>query len=161
MVSLLLVTILLGIMEMGLAFKDWLSISSAARAGARVGSAIGQDPNADCAILEAIGADLDLVGTSAVEEVWIFDANQSTGDPTGPKQVYRPAGGSDPISCAGWFLAEGGWGPSERVVSSDDLSLLGIRIKFQHDWVTGFFPFSGNWQDDAIMRMEPKVVSRS
>ena len=50
------------IVEFGLAFKDWLSVSHAAREGARAGATYGDDPRADIQILRDVERTLSPAG---------------------------------------------------------------------------------------------------
>ncbi|MGZ5385058.1 MAG: TadE/TadG family type IV pilus assembly protein, partial [Acidimicrobiia bacterium] len=74
LVAPLLILLAFGAAEFGFVFLDFLNVSSAAREGARVGSAVGDAFDADLLILGAIAeatADLD---NSTVEAIWIFEA---------------------------------------------------------------------------------------
>jgi len=159
----LLLTIVMGTVEMGLAFKDWLSISTASREAVRVGSAAGNDPNTDCFMLEAMAGALFAVQLEDIVDVTIYDAE--SGPLVGPKNVYRVKSAADDdaiLLCdKGWFPIQQGWDPSSRGVTAGDLSLLGVQIRFNHDWVTDIGPFGGTsqWTDDAVMRLEPKQFS--
>lgn len=161
-VSLLLFTILFGIIEFGLAFRDWLSVTSATREGARVASAAGNDPDADCAILNAATGPLLAVNADTADtfRLFIYEATD-TGDfsTANPYQEYEPAGDSplNPVNCnATWDRVSNSYPPANRGVTFDDLDTIGVRIDFTHEWVTNFFPFDGDWTDDAVMRIEPK-----
>ena len=160
MVTFVLFPLMIGTIEFGYGFRDWLSVSSATREGARVGSAAGTDPNADCVILEATAAALTAVGDDQVQEVWIYES-----DPSGSvldTNKYRPSvSGDNPafLRCsAGWYSIGGeAWLPADRVVEGVDLDYLGVRVRFGHDWLTNAPGFNGTvtWQDDTIFRMEP------
>ena len=60
LISGLLVFIALGAIEWGFGLKDWLSVTSGTREGARVGAAAGDETDADCRILEATAKRLGL-----------------------------------------------------------------------------------------------------
>ena len=167
LVLLLLVGIVIGISELGIAFRDWLSVSTATRSGARVASAVGDDVNADCLILEATAGALVSVPIDDIESLWIFQAD-TNGDPTGQQQVFRPGNVATPdeiLVCGNWLKNTGqsNWEHDERKVVADDLDIVGVRVNFTHHWVTNFPPFVGtaDFQDDAIMRMEPQFFSDS
>lgn len=155
----ILFTLIIGISEFGLAFKDWLSVSNASREGARMGAVSGDHIDADCFILEAVveafagAADID-----QVVELWIFKAN-SDGTPSGQRNVYTYLGG-DPADCGNWGSTIGWPSGTRNVVSgSNPLDILGVRITYEHDWITGLGPFSGTatWTEDTIMRLEPEI----
>ena len=162
MVLLLLTSIFIGIAELGVLFRDWLSVSTATRAGVRVGSAAGTDPMADCWILEATAGTLISIPLDSVQEVWVFRAD-SNGDPTADKNVFRPGNNvidpGDILACGAWTKSYvSSWDPGARNVGSSNLDIIGIRISFDHNWLTGFGPFNGtiSFDDDAVMRMEPQ-----
>jgi Flp pilus assembly pilin Flp len=158
LISLVLVPLVLGAVEFGFAFRDWLSVSAATREGARVGSAAGTLPNADCLILEATAGALLAVEDDQVQQVWIYDTN-STGV-VGSKQVFRPAVPTDnpaTLVCGTWVQLESGWPPASRDNTGTTVDFIGVRIVFGHDWITNAPGFGGTvtWQDDTIMRLEP------
>jgi hypothetical protein len=161
----LLVLIAMGAAEWGLGLKDWLSITAGTREGARVGAAAGDTANADCVILEATaGAVRDING--AVLEVWIYESD--TVGTVGAKQRYRPALPTEPsLTCglAQWFEIESSWPEASRDNDGTTRDWLGVRVVFDHDWLTGFAWFSGSvcdrglsgtcWSADTVMHVEP------
>ena len=160
LVALVLVPLVIGAVEFGFAFADWQSVSSAAREGARVGSAAGDEALADCTILEATAGALTAIDNDRVQEVWIYESD-AIGS-VGAKQRYRPALPTDnPASlvCTTWFPVETGWPAAGRDDDGDSRDWLGVKIVFDHEWVTGAMWFSGSvrWQDDTVMRLEPEL----
>lgn len=162
-----LLLVVIGILELGLAFKDYLTVSYLSREGARIGALAGDDPTADCAILSGIG-DLATPGDLArIDRIEIYQASQSTGaqgatntavynDPNDPTQCSVPA---DPMD--GWTITSVGWAPTSRntAVGSTPLDIIGVRVILTRSWITGFGPFSGTATVDesTITRMEPEV----
>jgi hypothetical protein len=155
----LLIALIIGISEFGLAFKDWLSVSNASREGARMGAVVGNDIDADCfilgAITEAFAAAAD---PGQIQELWIFKAN-SDGSPSAQRNIYSYLGG--PVDdCTSWGSTIGWPSVNRQVIAgSTPLDILGVRITYQHDWVTGIAPFftgSATWTEDTIMRLEPE-----
>ncbi len=157
-ISLVLVPLLIGTVEFGFAFRDWLSVSAATREGARVGSAATTNSNADCLILEATAGALTAVDDDQVQQVWIFQTDSSGA--VGAKQNYRPALPTDnpaTLVCGTWVQIENSYPPAGRDNVGTTVDFLGVRVLFNHDWITNFPGFSGTaaWQDDTIMRLEP------
>lgn len=161
----LLLALLLGLAEFGIAFRDWITISSASRSGARVGTAAGTQPAADILILQAVEAAMSTGTFSDVTRVVIYQSDDD-GDPVpGQENRYSPAAGA-----CGWAPCPdpdfgppsygGPWVPAVRQVTvapGTPLDMMGIRIEFTHDWVTGFLGFGpSDWEDTAVMRMEPQ-----
>ncbi|HDL49561.1 MAG TPA: hypothetical protein ENH33_06355 [Actinobacteria bacterium] len=162
----LLLMLALGSVEWGLGLRDWLSVTAATREGARVGAAAGDESGADCVILEAAaGAVRDING--AIVEAWIYQSDPS--GTIGPKQRYRPfVTGDTLLTCnsSTWGVRESGWPASVRDNDGSTRDWLGVRIVFDHDWLTGFAWFTGSvcnrdpvnntcWAADTVMRIEP------
>ena len=102
----LLMVLAVGAFEWGMAFRDWLSVSSATREGARVAASAGRIAPADCAILEATAGSLLSIDGSRIRFVDIYVAD-STGAPPARCQTYQPfdAATDDPsnLRCNNWF----------------------------------------------------------
>lgn len=161
----LLILLIVGLIEFGFGFLDSQAVAGATREGARVGSTFGTDPNADDLILAAVGDSLgDMRGGSELKEVWIFSSDETGAilDEINTTNKYIPDG-------AGWQCLDASscnWDPATR---NTDLSnsigivnrdYLGVRVIFDHEWVTGLLPFSApTWTDDTIMLLEPLVAS--
>jgi hypothetical protein len=156
----------IGAAEWGLGIRDWLGVTAGTREGARVGASAGDQSGADCVILEATaGAIRDIEG--AVLEVWVYESDPSGS--VGLRQQYRPfADGDDGafLRCGTWFVAENGWPEAGRDNEGAERDWLGVRVVFDHDWLTGFAWFSGSvcnrgaagencWGADTVMRIEP------
>lgn len=174
----LLLLVVIAIMEYGLAFKDFLTVSYLSREGARIGALAGDDMTADCAILVGLG-DLVTSGDLArIQEIQIYEADPNTGAQTGGynRAVYVP--GNPATLCTGqtggqpgdgWNISYvgGGYDPTSRGVAvsattgGSNLDLIGVRVILNRNWVTGFGPFSGSSTVDesTITRMEPEVYS--
>ena len=161
----LLILIIMGIMEIGLAFKDYLTVSYISREATRVGALAGDDADADCAILEAIGTVATAGDLARISSIQIFKA-----DVNGTQGVtnYAVFDGGDPSLCNvpaqpsdNWTINPIGWVATSRqtVVGDDPLDIIGVRIIMTHDWVTNFAPFRGSITIDesTITRLEPKV----
>jgi len=160
LVALVLVPLVIGAVEFGFALRDWMSVSSATREGARVGSAAGDHLDADCTILEATAGSLSAVENDQVQQVWIYESD-SIGS-VGARQIYRPALPTDApgsLYCGTWFPVNTGWASLGRDNEGEDRDWLGVRVEFDHDWVTNLPWFSGSasWRDDAVMRLEPDI----
>lgn len=152
----LLVVLAIGAAELGFAFIDWFDVSAATREGARVGAAAGDDPTADTLILAVVNEALADLPYGEMTEVWIYDAdaNGAVIDETNLTNKYVPNGGGG-FNCTNMCP----WDPALRETNPNlDLTRLGVRVFFTHDWVTGFFLWSGSadFEDETIMRLEPR-----
>jgi len=170
----LLILLAFGAAEFGFVFLDFLNVSSAAREGARVGSAVGDAVDADTLILGAIAeatADLD---NSIIEAIWIFEA-KANGDPVDNCVVDSSP---DFYTCAGvpvttniydgaGNLLTGSWNATGRRVTvglncpaspAECPDRLGVRVVFTHQYITGFLAFpTGPFAEDAVFQLEPDV----
>jgi hypothetical protein len=163
----LLILLIIGVFEFGAAFKDFLTTSNAVRDGTRILSARGTDPEADCvALLAAVDALSLATRFDHLVSVEIFKADDS-GDPIPGSINTYTYGFGDPTDCSDEAPNCGGWNcviqypPADRQVLVGDtqppLDLVGMRIVYTHDWMTGFPPFSGSITIDeqTISRLEP------
>lgn len=157
------------LIEFGLAFKDWLSVSHASREGARAGATFGDDPASDIEILDEVQSILVAVGLENGDQVKIFQAKPGGLETT---YSYDPGAdcGADPgysfPDCCDWTpCPEIGrpnyvtplWDPTKRDVSAPTTDRLGVEIQFTHDWVTGFFGSSMDMTTETDFQIEPQV----
>lgn len=151
----------LGAFEYGMAFQSWFGVSAASREGARVGASVGPTVNADCRILESVGAALQSTSGDEVRRVTIFDHDPATGT-DGAFNAYRPfdPATDDPMNlrCTAWFIMPGSsWTETGRDNTGADRDWLGVEVEFRHNWITGFLWWNGvvDWDNRSIMRLEP------
>ena len=158
-----LILSIVGLLELGLVFKDFLTVNFAAREGARVGSLVGNDVDADCQIVQGIVADLGatLVDNGTITSIEIFQAHPTTGNPMAGKTNTWTYFGTDPTDCNDWNNSNN-WPSATRKVTvapGSDLDILGVTINATHQYVTGVPPFRGsiNIDETAIQRLEPEA----
>ncbi len=156
LVAPLLILLLLGTAEMGLAIRDWLTVTSASRSGARVGTAAANNPAADTAILGAVEAAMSTSDFDSVTSVWVYAVTPAGDRDPARTNVYSRTG----VGC-GWNPCPGGggvpWPPVSRNVALGSLDTLGVRVNFTHSWITGVLGLAdASWSDDAVMRIEPQ-----
>ena len=173
-IAVLLFTLLFGIIEFGFAFRDRLTIANATQSAARVGAAMGDDPQADMAVLGALETSLNTLPNSGVGIVRYVDIFRAKADGT-------PDGGCPGSNCTRYAYAPGfsptcDWSPCPadptvvRWDNRDDalpgLDVLGVELGYAHEWLTDFLPLSdvtctapgtNCWTNTAIMRIEPQV----
>ncbi len=162
--SLMLPVIILltvSLLELGLAFRDILTVSFTARDAARVGALAGNDIDADCHVIQTVVEGFGSAGVDGVT-VDIFKAHPSDGSPSAFGYTWTPSGG-DPTDCATWVVAPNAveWPSADRQVlaGSTPLDILGVTIHTQHEWVTGLPPWRGTMNLDrtALQRLEPEA----
>ncbi len=167
---------MIGTVEIGLAFKGYLTAGALSREGARIAALAGDDAEADCAILRGIGELATTSDLAKVDEIVIFQASPGTGTSTGTQNVAKYVGG-DPSDCEyqspdgseSWQISPKGYDPTGRntIVGNDasdpDLELVGVQVKWTHNWLTGLPPFSGSFliDEQTITRVEPEAFDQS
>ena len=166
LITLVLVPLLIGLTEFGFAFNEWQTVAAATREGARTASAAGPlvatppAKDADCLALEATaGALTNLSDGSSVTQVWIFKANDMTGAAQQPNR-YRPKTAADTsIFCDDWVRIGGApYNIASRDNTGTNRDHIGVKVIFEHDWVTNLPPFTGTvqWENQTVMRIEPE-----
>lgn len=176
----LLITIAMGLLDFGLAWRTSLTVSSGVRAGARVGSGMGNDRFTDHSILQALNASLD---ADDVHKIVVYKSttddgavpqvckDASPGASVAGCNIYDGASLALPrsafevgsVSASGDYLSCGGgpdasWCPVSRYNSqvSPGPDYLGVWVDYRHDFVSGWFPAGGlDIKDNAVMRLEP------
>ena len=164
----ILILLVVGVFELGGAFKSYLTTSNAVREGTRILSARGTDPTSDCvALVKAVEALTLANDLDRLEDVQIFQANPNTGErieatvnrywnPSGDPTVCTPT----PPNCGSWECEIGKEPSSRNAFVGDGVSpdLIGMRIIYNHDWYSGFPPFRGRIviDEQTISRLEPE-----
>lgn len=167
----LLLVIALGAFEFGMLFRDWLSVTVSAREGARVAASAGTFPDADCVILDAAAGALQDLSSGSVQFISIYRASDGTnpistsypGNASGFTRRYQPAGNQVPdLTCGSgspWIVVNtgGSYAPANRDNEGDLADWIGVRVEFDHEWLTGFLWWDGtvSFADDAVFRLEP------
>ncbi len=156
-----------GLLETGMGWRNAITVTSAARQGARVSSHLGVNPQADreglLAVQAVMGSDMD-----QVELVIFYEATASgdmppgclTNSISGKCNRYTPAMIGDLGNDAAWGCAshDGDWCPVGRDDDVRTADHLGVYIQFQHEYFTGVFPGTAPLiKRQTIMRIEPKV----
>jgi len=164
----LLLIIALGAFEYGMAFRNWLSVTAAAREGGRVAASAANFGDADCVILEATAGGLQSFRSGEVTHVHIYKSNLSGAYAVdGDVNIYRPRIVGEDVS--GLLLVCGGtgtwvhenppeqWPPADRINTEGEADWIGVRVEFDHHWQTNLLWWSGSvgWTDDAFFRLEP------
>lgn len=160
----LLIVVLFGIVEIGMAFKDYLSVSHATTEGARAGVSAADDVQADFVVLETIKG--SMVAAIMSEIQWI-----RIGDPDTPltftEYQYTPGafgGDCDWTPCPNFFAGPNPgdppysppvYLPSGRDVSAPTTGRLEVQIQYTHNWVTSFIADVSLWETDKVMHIEP------
>lgn len=157
----LLLMLAIGLAEIGFLVIDYVTVTNAARSGARTGAALNTDEDTDDAILEVVEEDLCNLQNGEVVVVRIFRAN-ADGSMSSSQNNFTPNGALNCGAPGHSFQCdalEGGcnWDSETRNNDYDSgFDRLGVRIEFNHDYITGFFPFPDvDFIETAVMQLEP------
>lgn len=160
MVLPLLVLIIMGILEFGVAFKDFLTVSHASKEGSRVAAFAGDDPNTDCLVAQEV---VGILGADPrIQRIEIYKTDANGNQLAGYTNTWKLVG--DPADCEyGWTTVEQ-WPPVGRNVTvggGTPLDIVGVRVILQRSWITGFPPFRGSYTVDehTINRVEPEAFA--
>lgn len=175
-----LVTLVLGLAEFGLGWKDSLTVSNGMRAGVRVGSSAANGRTADYEILQSVRAAMASLPAGAIEQIVVYRANGADGrisptcaagipssSPTAPCNVYveadlaRPAGDFAGTTACTASSPDRFWCPTDRLARQSGVGgppdYLGVWVRVRHDFITDFFGGSMQITDSAVMRLEPQL----
>ena len=168
-----LAMLVVGVIEIGFAFKEKLLVDNAIQVAARTGSVLGQSDDVDLRILEALEqgfTGLAGKGDGIVLQAQVYKVNtDGTTDPT-KVNTYLFSYNPNPAIC-NWNpcpatpAQHGVWQPLARDTKLDGgLDSLGVTVFYGHDWLLGSQFFLGDvscgiavncWTETAIMRLEP------
>lgn len=157
----LVVTVLLGVIELASLLHGQVGLAAAARSAARVGSS---EPRlagfADDAVAAALSSGTG-VALSDIDEVWVYRANsrgfpgaeQATGFPAQcPSEClrYRPEG-------TGAVVFDGAWAAEQIDACVGTADALGVRIVATHRALSAGLIPATRLSEHAVMRFEPSV----
>ncbi|MCI0542818.1 MAG: pilus assembly protein [Actinobacteria bacterium] len=159
-----LLTLAIGISEVGFLIIDYVTVTNAARSGARTGSAAADTANADDLILNVVEEAACNLHYGNLEMVTIYRAEPDGSKPVDTSLIneYVNPGPLSSLDCDldTHGLAAGAncclWDPADRDRIPPDFDTLGVEVTFSHDSVTGFLSFLAiEWTETAIMQVEP------
>jgi len=157
----LLLLLMIGIMEVGVAFYDYLTIERATLEGVRTASFTGRTLDADCQTITNIVSDLPGGFLVRIQQIEIYRADQAGNQIIGQTNIWQYLSG-DPTDCVNSWNPQVLWPPGARYTTagpSQPLDIIGVRIQMPRNWITNFPPFTGSYTVDerSILRMEPEA----
>lgn len=160
----LLILLMIGIMEIGVGFYEYLSIERATLEGVRTASFTGTAADADCTAVQGIVASLPGGFLQRIDRIEIYRFDPVLSQPDATKiNTWRFLNGPDPLDCGplNWNVVTP-WPSTARqtvVGPSAPLDIIGVRIRMPRNWISNFPPFTGSYTIDesSILRMEPEV----
>jgi hypothetical protein len=159
-----LLTLAIGIAEVGFLIIDYITVTNAARSGARTGSAAADIANADDLILNVVEEAACNLHYGNLVSVTIYQAEADGAMPADTSLIneYVNPGPLSSLDCdvdshglsAGTSCCS--WDPASRDRVPPDFDTLGVQVTFNHQSITGLLPFLAiEWTETAIMQIEP------
>lgn len=174
-VALMLVALVAGTFDFGMAWRTGLEVNEGARSGARVGSGQGTNTTADFSVVTSVQATLDSSGLLPnVERLIIYHSD--TPDGAVPPACMEPVPGGPctvldgaqvrafPTTEIGTINVETGciidslhssWCPASRNSVQLSADYLGVSIKVRHAYTFKLLGDSTAVERSAVMRLEP------
>lgn len=176
LVSTFLVTLVIGVLEIGSAWSDYQSLNQASRSGARVASQVGVAGEADSEALLAIESALGPL-EDKVTRIVVYEADINGAMPTACETAtvgYTGAANCnvyDASSLANlaiptWWgsggscgTADGNWcAATERNGDLTTSTFVGVQIEVERTYLTGLFGGGTHQLSEAtVMRIEPEI----
>ena len=167
----LLLLLAIGLSEVGFLVIDYITVTNAARSGARTGSAAADTAGADDIILDVVEEAACNLRFGNLETVTIYKAEPDGSIPVPPGSsvnVYDNPGPLSGLSCDisgthGLVCSNGcPWIETTRVRIPPNFDTIGVEVTFSHNSVTGLFPFLAiDWTETAVMQVEPDTSGTS
>jgi len=157
----LLILMAVGLSEIGFLAVDYMTVTNAARSGARTGAAAADTVGADDLILNVIEEDACNLEFGTLTHVVIYKAEPDGSIPSPPGTSVNEYQNMGALLCDapghGLSCTNGcPWDPTTRDRVPPDFDDLGIMVTFHHESVTGLFGFpTVDWTESAVMQVEP------
>lgn len=160
-----LLVLLFGVAEFGMAIRSKHGLAEATRAGARVAAALPRDADFNSAAANSVrAAVLDALPNGDVSRLVIYRANGDTGDPVSGTvdsctecytYVWDDATRDWVLQSGSQWLASSQWACGQI----DQTDFVGVHITASYDFVTAFFVDAIPLTSRTVMRLEPVTQS--
>ncbi len=160
--STVLLTLVFGVFETGMAWSDSQLVTQAARTGARSVSQLGVDGQADSFAVQSVEAALGDLGGDLTRIV-IYDASATDGSMPAACAAATPPGVAGQCSIydatdfgtyGAWV--DGSWPPSDRDNTLETGHHVGVSVEIDRPFITGFLGgTSFTIVDTTVMKIEP------
>ncbi len=157
----LILTIALGMAEIGFAMISQMTGANAVREGARVAAAGRDNATVELAVIRSVEQAMCSLERGEVLSLEIYKADAAGQPENTVTQLnrYEPSG---PLVCTSStstaLVCTNGcpWPPSVRSDAVADLDDIGVRVTYTHEWISTFvYRTPATWTDSTVMRLEP------
>ena len=173
-----LVTLMVGILEFGMAWRDSIAVSTALRQSARTSASQGASGSSDYYALQALNAGLAGLPSDAIRRIVVYNATtNSAPDPT-CLSLTAPGGQTGARACnvynaSALILASTSFSSTatgscpadavdryycpltRKVIQSAGVDAVGVYIEVKHDFASRIFGAGLTIRDKFIVRLEP------
>ena len=174
----LLIVLMMGSVEFGMAWRDSTTVATALRTSARTAASQGNDGTADYYALQSLKAGLSGIPTGAIGRIVVYNATTNNlpdpnclsltapGGQTGTRACNVYTAASLSLASTSFSSTATGSCPStavdryycpltRKVVQAAGTDYVGVYIQVRHDFVTRLFGASLTIKDKLIVRLEP------
>jgi Flp pilus assembly protein TadG len=169
-----LVLLLIGLMEFSLVWNSRNTVLFASRDGSMIAAEGGSLDGTDCVVLQRIESDVVSPSTALrIQQISIYWSDRN-GDQIGTNEnIYTRTGSTSCTYPDGntitvpYTLVTAGYLESARCSvlagcggSHTSVDTIGVRVTYQHFWLTSFVRFAGNsvtFTEASITRAEPQL----
>lgn len=178
MVFPILIVMMMGSLEFGMAWRDSTTVATALRASARTAATQGNDGAADYYSLQALKAGLSGIPTAAIGRIVVYNATTNSapdpvclsmtapGGQTGTRACNVYTGASLSLASTSFSSTATGSCPASavdryfcpltrNVVQATGTDYIGVYIQVRHDFVSRLFGANLTIKDKLIVRLEP------
>ena len=165
--------LILILLEFGLVFRQYLTLTSAVRSTARTASTGGNDGNADYLALQQLKSSVVAIQTSEIKFIVIYNAPTVESTPENDASLAGCLTSSQTNKCNRYLASDLSLGPSSfgcgasapdrfwcptdrNVALTDPPDYVGIYMKTSYTTFTGVFPNPFALTDSAVFRIEPR-----
>lgn len=160
LVSLMLITLIAGIVDSSMLFRDGLVLATASRAGARTGAS---EPLASTFAVDAatqVVAAMSDLDPARVTKIWVYKASLTTGEPSSGASCSSFCV-KFTVSASGVLSAPAGTWSGRKACGGETLDAVGIRVEYRHPSTMGFFFDNQVITQSAVMQLEPVPSTQS
>lgn len=160
LVTPLLLLLLFGIIEFGMVFKDWLTITSSVRAGARIASAEPRNNNFAIDAAAQVAREGSAIDMSTVTKLWVYKADAS-GQPVGVSSDFSSCSACVRFtwnaSTKSFDVAYNGWSATTQNACAGDpgRNSVGVYLEADHQAFTGLIFDHLKLSSNTVMSLEP------
>lgn len=159
-----LMMIIMGIIEFGLAMSNLATTGAATRAGSRTAVIYSRQAGYNTQAVAAVQATLTSVNNATPVSMWIYrvDPTSTNGSPVGFPTFANCTTDCIQYTWSGsaWSQTGGnGWSANTMNACVAPLDQLAVRVRVRHEFISGLFGANITLTDHTVMRLEPQPLA--